>query len=100
MIHGDVREGLVFMEMTERLLKWLCAIDLVNILDVLCAHFVDDVWTVRFVPLVMSLLIEETHLPRLTKLNHSHVTSFRLLFKFQLSKPLLESGSLVLPSLR
>lgn len=77
------------------------AVYLIDIFDVLRADLVDDVGTVGFVAVVMSLRLEETQLSSLAELRVERGTSFRLLLRFQLSNPRVESGpgSLV-PSLR
>ena len=100
LFHGDMGEGLVFVEVGEGLLHGFSPVDLVDVFDVLRAYLVDDVGAVGFIPVVMSLLMEEPNLTRLTKLSKHTVTSLRLLFKFQLSNPRLERGSLARPSFR
>jgi hypothetical protein len=93
--------GLVFMKIGKRLLHILGSVYLIDIFDVLRAHLVDDVGTVGLISVVMSLVLEKTELTCFTKLSRGFLTYLRLLLRFQLSSPRLESGSLgLLPSLR
>ena len=85
-------DGLIFAEVGEGVLHWLGAVDLVDMLDVLRAHLVDDVGTVGLVAVVMAFGVEEGEVARLAELGGERVTSLRLLLRCQLSRPRLERG--------
>lgn len=89
---SNMRNCVIFVKISKGALHILGAVYLIDILDVLRANLMDDVWTVGFVAVVMSLGLEETELSCLAELCVERGTSLRLLFRCQLSKPRVESG--------
>jgi hypothetical protein len=87
----DVGEGLVLSEGADGVLHVVVTggVYLIDGPEVLRPDFVDDVWAVGFVPL---LLLEKAQLPGLAELRYTYRTSLRLLLRFQLSSPREERG--------
>ena len=84
-----IRQG--FLE----LISFSRSVDFIDRPEILSAHFVNDVRAVRLSPFL--LLFEETELSGFTELSRLQITSLRLLLRFQLSSPLEDKGSLILP---
>lgn len=96
LFEDDMVERFIFAEVGDGVPDIPNTVDLVDGSDVLGCNFVDGVGTVGLIPFVMSLLLVEAKLTRLAELIRIMRTSLRLLLRVQLSKPRLESGSLIL----
>ena len=96
LFEDDMVKRFIFAEVGDGVPDIPNTVDLVDGSDVLGSHFMDGVGTVGLIPFVMSLLLVEAKLTCLAELIRIMLTSLRLLLRVQLSKPRLESGSLIL----
>lgn len=96
LLQNNMVERFIFAEVGDRVPDIPHAVDLIDGPDVLGGNLMDGIGAVGLIPFVMSLLLVEAELAGLAELIIATCTYLRLLLSVQLSRPRLESGSLIL----